>query len=58
MSRSLVQFLKREDGPTAVEFAVLVSVTMLICLTAISVLGSHSHKAPARTGQSVRGTGS
>ena len=37
--RSVVEFLKREDGPTAVEYAVMLSLIIVVCLAAISVLG-------------------
>jgi pilus assembly protein Flp/PilA len=37
--RSVVEFLQREDGPTAVEYAVMLSLIIVVCLAAISVLG-------------------
>jgi pilus assembly protein Flp/PilA len=33
------EFLKREDGPTAVEYAVMLSLIIVVCLAAIAVLG-------------------
>jgi pilus assembly protein Flp/PilA len=38
--RSTVRFLKREDGPTAVEYAVMLSLIIVVCLVAISALGT------------------
>lgn len=35
----VAEFLKREDGPTAVEYAVMLSLIIVVCLAAISVLG-------------------
>jgi pilus assembly protein Flp/PilA len=38
----LVQFLTEEDGPTAVEYAVMLSLVIVVCLAAISVLGRNA----------------
>lgn len=38
----LVKFLRDEDGPTAVEYAVMLALIIVVCLTAISVLGSNA----------------
>ena len=35
-------FLKNEDGPTAVEYAVMLALIVVVCIAAISVLGSNS----------------
>ena len=37
--RAVVEFLRREDGPTAVEYAVMLSLIIVVCLAAISVVG-------------------
>ena len=36
----VVDFLKREDGPTAVEYAVMLALIIVVCLAAITTLGS------------------
>lgn len=38
----LVDFIKNEDGPTAVEYAVMLALIIVVCLAAISVLGSNA----------------
>src|SRR5262245_47149815 len=38
-----VNFLKNEDGPTAVEYAVMLALIIVVCITAISVLGSNAN---------------
>ena len=38
----VVDFLKNEDGPTAVEYAVMLALIIVVCLAAISVLGSNA----------------
>jgi pilus assembly protein Flp/PilA len=39
-SQAVVNFLKNEDGPTAVEYAVMLALIIVVCITAISTLGS------------------
>jgi pilus assembly protein Flp/PilA len=38
----VVEFVKREDGPTAVEYAVMLSLIIVVCLAAVSALGSNA----------------
>jgi pilus assembly protein Flp/PilA len=40
LARKVQVFLSREDGPTAVEYAVILSLIVVVCVTAISKLGS------------------
>ncbi len=39
LTKSLVSFLKREDGPTAVEYAVMLALIVVVCIAAITTLG-------------------
>ncbi len=39
----LVNFLKREDGPTAVEYAVMLALIIVVCIAAITTLGSNAN---------------
>ena len=39
---SIVRFLKREDGPTAVEYAVMLALIIVVCIGAISALGGNA----------------
>ena len=38
----VVDFVKREDGPTAVEYAVMLSLIIVVCLVAITALGQNA----------------
>jgi pilus assembly protein Flp/PilA len=38
------RFLVSEDGPTAVEYAVMLALIVIVCLTAISSLGTSANK--------------
>ncbi|MBA4189295.1 MAG: Flp family type IVb pilin [Planctomycetaceae bacterium] len=35
----LTRFIRDEDGPTAVEYAVMLSLILMVCFTAIRTLG-------------------
>jgi pilus assembly protein Flp/PilA len=39
---ALASFLRDEDGPTAVEYAVLLALIMAVCISAITSLGSNA----------------
>ncbi len=43
LPQNVLQFLKREDGPTAVEYAVMLALIIVVCLTAISTLGANAN---------------
>ncbi len=40
--RRAVHFLKREEGPTAVEYAVMLALIVVVCIAAISTIGQNT----------------
>ncbi len=40
--KSVNNFLASEDGPTAVEYAVMLALIVVVCLTAISAIGTNA----------------
>ena len=40
----VVEFVSNEDGPTAVEYAVMLALIVVVCITAITALGSNANK--------------
>ena len=40
---SIKRFLKSEDGPTAVEYAVMLALIVIVCLTAIRAIGTNAN---------------
>jgi pilus assembly protein Flp/PilA len=38
------QFVREEDGPTAVEYAVMLALIIVVCITAITALGSNANQ--------------
>ncbi|MFO0921273.1 MAG: Flp family type IVb pilin [Pirellulales bacterium] len=41
-TKKLKRFLKSEDGPTAVEYAVMLSLIIVICLSAVRAIGTNA----------------
>jgi pilus assembly protein Flp/PilA len=39
----VTKFLKSEDGPTAVEYAVMLALIVIVCLTAIQAIGTNAN---------------
>ena len=56
--QKLVQFLKAEDGPTAVEYAVMLALIIVVCITAITTLGSNANNTFSYVGTQIAGTSS
>ena len=42
--KTLVRFLKKDDGPTAVEYAVMLALIIVVCIAAITTLGSNANE--------------
>jgi pilus assembly protein Flp/PilA len=45
----VVRFLKAEDGPTAVEYAVMLALIIVVCIAAITTLGSNARNTFVKT---------
>lgn len=43
ITKRFIRFLKKEDGPTAVEYAVMLALIIVVCLAAIGTLGSQAN---------------
>jgi pilus assembly protein Flp/PilA len=52
------RFLVSEDGPTAVEYAVMLALIVIVCLTAISTIGTNANQTFDRVATELAGTGS
>jgi len=40
----ITRFLRAEDGPTAVEYAVMLALIIVVCLVAVAALGTNANK--------------
>ncbi len=56
--QALVKFLKNEDGPTAVEYAVMLALIIVVCIAAITTLGSNANNTFSYVGSQIGGTSS
>ena len=58
LAQFVTEFLKREDGPTAVEYAVMLALIIVVCITAIQALGSNANKTFTNVGNTMANVGS
>jgi len=58
LGQALVQFLKNEDGPTAVEYAVMLALVIVVCIASVTTLGTNANKTFQDVGRQVGKTGS
>ena len=49
----LVNFLKNEDGPTAVEYAVMLALIIVVCIGAVTSLGGSAKGTFTNVGTTV-----
>ena len=53
LSQFACDFLRNEDGPTAVEYAVMLALIIVVCIAAITTLGSNANGTFNRVGSAV-----
>ena len=58
ISQAVMGFLKDESGPTAVEYAVMLALIVVVCITAITALGTNANNTFSYVGTKIAGTGS
>ena len=58
ISESLVRFVKDESGPTAVEYAVMLALIVVVCITAITTLGTNANNTFSYVGDKIKGSSS
>jgi pilus assembly protein Flp/PilA len=49
------RFLKSEDGPTAVEYAVMLALIIIVCLVAITSVGTQASTTFSNVANSLSG---
>ena len=55
-TRRTVDFVKREDGPTAVEYAVMLALIIVVCIAAITTLGKNADATFANVALNTAGS--
>ena len=56
-AQSVKRFLVSEDGPTAVEYAVMLALIVIVCLTAIQAIGTNANAKFGEVGTAISGGG-
>ncbi|MFO0804376.1 MAG: Flp family type IVb pilin [Gemmataceae bacterium] len=53
-TKALVNFVKKEDGPTAVEYAVMLALIVVVCIAAITTLGGNANSTFSFVGSAIK----
>jgi pilus assembly protein Flp/PilA len=53
LAKKMQHFLTSEDGPTAVEYAVMLALIIIVCLAAISAIGTKASATFTTVGNSI-----
>jgi len=49
LTRAVINFVKKEDGPTAVEYAIMLALIVTICIGVITTIGSNGNVLSTNT---------
>jgi pilus assembly protein Flp/PilA len=55
-AQALVNFVKDESGPTAVEYAVMLALIIVVCITAVTTLGTNANNTFSYVGDVIGGS--
>ena len=53
--QKIERFIRSEDGPTAVEYAVMLSLIIVVCLGAVKSIGTRSASTFTAVAQQISG---
>jgi len=56
LNRFLMGFFEREDGPTAVEYAVMLALIIVVCIAAIQAIGSNIDETAETVSGAISGS--
>ncbi|OWK41646.1 Flp family type IVb pilin [Fimbriiglobus ruber] len=54
ITKSVVEFMKKEDGPTAVEYAVMLALIVVVCIAAITAIGTNANSTFSAVGSAIK----
>ena len=54
LATKLRRFLVSEDGPTAVEYAVMLSLIIVVCLAAVTTIGTNASSVFSKVANSIK----
>ena len=55
---AIVNFINDESGPTAVEYAVMLALIIVVCITAVTTLGTNANNTFSYVGTKIGGAAS
>jgi pilus assembly protein Flp/PilA len=58
LCRFLKTFLRRDDGPTAVEYAVMLALIIAVCIAAITTIGGRTNQTFTSASNAINVSGS
>ena len=58
LAKKMQRFLTSEDGPTAVEYAVMLALIVIVCLAAIGTIGTNANTTFTNVAASIGSTSS
>jgi pilus assembly protein Flp/PilA len=53
-AQKIKRFMVSEDGPTAVEYAVMLALIVIVCLTAIQSIGTNANSTFTKVATSLQ----
>lgn len=54
----VTRFLRDENGPTAVEYAVMLALIIVVCISAVKLIGTNANTTFTSVGTAIGSTGS
>ena len=54
LAKNVISFLKKEDGPTAVEYAVMLALIIVVCIAAIIAIGTNANATFSTVGSAIK----
>ena len=58
LTQAITKFLREEGGPTAVEYAVMMALIIVVCVTAVATLGTNANNTFSYVGTKAKVSGS
>jgi pilus assembly protein Flp/PilA len=49
----ILRFLRSEDGPTAVEYAIMLALIIIVCVSSIALIGTRANLTFNTVGQAL-----
>jgi pilus assembly protein Flp/PilA len=56
LAKAVARFWKQEDGPTAVEYAVMLALIIVVCIAAITTVGTAANNTFNTVGSQMPGS--